>query len=161
MNELYSSVFRGFMLASIVSFIISWFTTGQTSYGAELSGYVMNIFAILLILLILFQSKSLMASICFSLVLAVIGFIMYSLITYKSNIIDGHVVPYLKTYTSIAIILIMLQTYIMYNSIFNEKFEKTNTISKVNLSVLSLLGVFLLACSLIIFVILKYYTTDG
>lgn len=161
MKGWYSSVFKGFMIASVVSFIISFATSGKTSYGAELSGYSMNVLAIFLILLILFQKKSFTTSGCFVLLLAVIGFIMYSIIMYKDNIINGHVAPYLKTYTSISTILIMIQTYIIYSSIFNDTFDKTSVISTVNIYLLCLLSVFTLACALIIFVILKYYTTDG
>jgi NAD/NADP transhydrogenase beta subunit len=161
MNEWYSSVFKGFMFASIISFIISLFTSGKTSYGAELSGYSTIILAIFLILLIMFQNKSIVSSSCFILLLAVIGFIMYSVIKYKDNIIDGHVAPYLKTFTTISILLIMIQTYVMYSSIFNEKFDKTHTISKVNTYLLYLLSIITFVCSLIIFVILRYYTTDG
>jgi hypothetical protein len=161
MNEWYSSVFKGCMISSIVAFIISLFTSGKTSYGAELSGYSMNILAILLILLILFQKKAITASMCFVLLLAIIGFIMYSIIIYKDNIINDRVPSYLKTYTSVSVMLIMLQTYLIYASIFNSTFEKTNTIPPINMALLGLLGVFTFACSLIIFVILKYFTTDG
>lgn len=161
MNDWYASIFKGFMFASVISFIISLFTSGKTSYGAELAGYSTIILAIFLILLILFQNKSLISSSCFILLLTVIGFIMYSIITYQDNIINEHVAPYFKTFTSISILLIMIQTYIMYSSIFNDKFEKTNTISKINTYLMYLLSLITLICSLIIFVILKYYTTDG
>jgi hypothetical protein len=161
MNDWYASVFKGFMFASVISFIISLFTSGKTSYGAELSGYSTIILAIFLILLIMFQNKSIVSSSCFILLLAVIGFIMYSVITYKDNIINDHVAPYFKTFTSISILLIMIQTYVMYSSIFNDNFDKTHTISKVNTYLLYLLSIITFICSLIIFIILKYYTTDG
>ena len=161
MNAWYANVFKGFMFVSVVLFLISLVTSGKTAFGAELAGYSCIIIAILLILLILFQNKALGVSICFVIILAITGFILFSLISFRDNIIDDHVAPYFKTYTSISIILILIQTYVMYSSIFTENFEKNKSISNVNMYLLYLLSVFSLACSLIIYVILNYYTTDG
>uniref|UniRef100_A0A6C0LN03 Uncharacterized protein n=1 Tax=viral metagenome TaxID=1070528 RepID=A0A6C0LN03_9ZZZZ len=161
MNAWYANVFKGFMSVSVILLLISLFTSGKTAFGAELAGYSCIIIAILLILLILFQNKALGVSICFIIILAITGFILFSLISFRDNIIDDHVAPYFKTYTTISIILILLQTFIMYSSVFSDSFEKHKSISSVNMYLLYLLSVFSLACSLIIYVILNYYTTDG
>lgn len=161
MEAWYANVFKGFTFVSVILFIISLFTSGKTAFGAELAGYSCILIAILLILLILFQTKALGVSVCFIIILAITGFILYSLISFRDNIIDDHVAPYFKTYTTISVILILIQTFIMYSSIFSDNFEKNKSISTVNMYLLYLLSVFTLACSLIIYVILNYYTTDG
>ena len=161
MNAWYANVFKGFMFGSVVLFIMSLLTSGKTAFGAELAGYSCIIIAILLILLILFQNRALGVSICFIIILAITGFILFSLISFRDNIIDNHVAPYFKTYTTISIILILIKTYIIYSIIFSDNFEKHKSISNVSMYLLYLLSVFALACSLIIYVILNYYTTDG
>jgi hypothetical protein len=97
----------------------------------------------------------------FLLMLGVIGFILYLMITYKSNIISGHLSPGYNSFSNITIILLLIQLYIVYTNISTEKFESTGKISPVNSSIIYLLGVLTGICSIISFTILKYFTTDG
>jgi hypothetical protein len=97
----------------------------------------------------------------FILILAVIGFILYLIISYKNLIIDEHVSKSYYTFSNIAIVLLLLQLYIVYTNISTERFESTGKISKLTSSLVYLLGVLTSMCSLILYTILKYYTTDG
>jgi len=56
MRDWYASIYKGFIAASIVSFIIGFFTQGNTSLGAYISGYSILILAIMMILIILFNN---------------------------------------------------------------------------------------------------------
>jgi glucan phosphoethanolaminetransferase (alkaline phosphatase superfamily) len=119
MNEWYSGIYKAFILASAVSFFISFFTTGTNSYGSILTGYSTLILGIIMILILLFNnifrvsqnttqtlSALLMTTGPFLLILGVIGFILYLVITYKNIIVEGHVATSYYTFTKISVILI-------------------------------------------------------
>jgi len=176
MKDWYSSIYKALIMASVISFIISFFSSGEISLGASLAGYSVLILGIMMILIILFQNilknnpnPSLFQMIYsifigtgpFILILAVIGFILYLIISYKNLIIDEHVSKSYYTFSNIAIILLLLQLYIVYTNITTASFESTGKMSKLTSSLVYLLGVLTSMCSLILFTILKYYTTDG
>ena len=93
--------------------------------------------------------------------LGVIAFILYLMITYKNNIITEHVSHSYHSFSNISVILILIQLYIVYINISNDTFEKTGKISPVTSSIIYLFGVLTAICSIILFIILKYFTTDG
>jgi hypothetical protein len=176
MKDWYTSIYKALILASVISFLISFFSTGEVALGASLSGYSVLILGIMMILLILFQNIlkgtqtqdtfQILYSIFintgpFLLILGVIAFILYLIIFYKDIIISNHVAQSYYTFSNIAIILLLLQLYIVYTNISSDKFETTGKLSKVTSSLVYLLGVLTSMCSLILFTILKYYTTDG
>jgi hypothetical protein len=97
----------------------------------------------------------------FLLMLGVISFILYLMIKYKNIILDNHVSSSYNSFSNINIILILIQLYIVYTNISSDSFEKTGKISKVTSSVVYLLGVLSAISSIIIYTILKYFTTDG
>jgi len=176
MKDWYSSIYKAFIMASVIAFLISFFSSGNVSMGASIAGYSVLILGIMMILIILFQNilkgntnqgvfqliySILMATGPFLLILGVIGFILYLIITYKKLIIDNHVSQSYYTFSNIAITLILLQLYIVYTNITTEKFESTGKISKLTSSIIYLLGILTCMTTLILFTILKYYTTDG
>jgi lysylphosphatidylglycerol synthetase-like protein (DUF2156 family) len=132
--------------------------------------------AIMMILLILFNnifkvpqsgttfqiiSSIIMTTGPFLLMLGLIGFIMYLIIFYMNPIMENKVSPSYFTFSNIAIILFLLQIYIVYTNISTEKFETTGKLNKITSSLMYLLGVLTTICSLILFTILKYFRTDG
>lgn len=176
MKDWYASVYKGFIIAGLVAFLIGFFTQGQTSLGAYISGYSVLTLGIMMILLVLFNgilSKSpndslfsliyeiLLTSGPFLLILAVISFILYLMVTYKNNIINNRVSQSYYTFSNISVILLFIQLYILYTNITTNKFETTGKMSKVTSNLIYLLSVLGGICSIIIFTILKYYTTDG
>ena len=81
--------------------------------------------------------------------------------TYKDNIINGHVSNNYSIFNNLSIVLLILQLSIIYTTINNESFKHSGTISKIIKSILYLLDLLIFICTIILFVILKYYTTDG
>jgi uncharacterized membrane protein len=163
-------------MASVIAFIIGLFSQGEVSLGAYISGYCVLILAIMMILIILInkvmptlKNKSTFQTIFsiiittgpFLLLLGVIGFILYLMITYKSNIISGHLSPGYNSFSNITAILIAIQLYIVYTNISTDKFESTGKLSPVISSMIYLLTVLTGITSIILFTILKYFTTDG
>ena len=76
-------------------------------------------------------------------------------------ILEGHILNSFSTFSNIAIILFLLQIYFVYNNLNNQQFEITGKLSKVTSSIMYLLGVLTLMCSLTMYTILKYFRTDG
>jgi hypothetical protein len=176
MNNLYSLIYKAFIYAGMISFIIGFLSDSKISLGAYIAGYSVLILAILMILVLLFSHilKSnpnpplnyLMNSIImiagpFLLILGIISFLLYLLIKYKINITEGKVAPGYFSFTNIIVILLFLQFYILHTNIDTANFETTGKMSKVISSIMYLIGVIIAICSIILYTILKYYSTDG
>ena len=176
MKDWYASIYKGFIIAGLVAFIIGIFTQGKTSLGAYISGYSVLTLGVMMILLILFnnilqmsQGSStlnllytiLLTTGPFLLMLGVIAFILYLMITYKNNIINERVSQSYYSFSNISVLLLLIQLYIVYINITTDKFETTGKMSKVTSSIIYLLSVLGGISAIILFTILKYYTTDG
>ena len=176
MSGWYSSIYKAFIISAIISFVIGFFSEGNVSLGSYITGYSVLILGIMMILLILFNSimkitegqsifqilyTILLTAGPFLLMLGVIAFILYLMITYKSIILQGHVANGYHSFSNINIILILIQLYIVYTNISSDSFEKTGKISKVTSSMVYLLGVLSTITSIILYTILRYFTTDG
>ena len=176
MSNFYSTIYKACIYASMIAFIFGFFTSSSTSLGAYLAGYSVLILGIMMILVILFSHvlklnannstfqimySIFMTSGPFILMLGVIAFVLYSLIQYKNNIIEGHIAPSYNSFSNIIVILLMLQLFLIMNNINDEKFEATGKLSKVISSMIYLLGVLTAISSIILNTILKYYSTDG
>lgn len=176
MADWYSTIYKACIYASAISFTLGFFTNASTSLGAYLAGYSVLTLGIMMILVILFTQvlktnvnssmfqilySILMTSGPFILILAIISFVLYSLITYKNNIIKGHTAPGFNSFSNITVILLMIQLYIIVGNINNDKFELTGKLSKVTTSLIYLLSILTGISSIILYTILKYYSTDG
>jgi len=163
-------------LASLVAFIIGFFSQSKTSLGAYIAGYSVLTLGIMMILIILFNNilrispngssfqilySILMTTGPFLLMLAVIGFVLYLLINYKNKIIEGNISTSYNSFSTIIVLLLLIQVYFVYTSITTDNFKSTGKISKVTSSLIYLLGVLTAICSIILSTILKYYSTDG
>ena len=176
MSNWYSSIYKGLIIASVVAFIIGFFSAGNVSIDSYIAGYSVLILGIMMILIILFNGllninqgltnlqllyTIILTSGPFLLMLGVIAFILYLMITYKNKIIEGHVSSGYYSFSNISVILLLIQLYIVYMNISTPKFDETGKISKVTSSIVYLLGVLTAISSIIMFTILKYFTTDG
>jgi hypothetical protein len=172
----YSGVYKALIIASVVSFLISFFSTGNMSYNSLISGYSTLTLGIMLILTILISKIleitkndpvsqmfiTILVSLGpFLLMLAVIGFILYLIIFYKTPILENHVSQSYYTFSNITIILLLIQIYIVYKNINTKEFDISGKISKVTSSLIYLIGVLTSFSAMIIYIILKYFRTDG
>ena len=176
MANWYASVYKVFIVAGLVSFIVGFFTQGITSLNSYIAGYSILILAIAMMLIIIFNnilkvteasstlqtiSSILMSSGPFLLMLAVISLVLYLIVKYKNNIIENHVSSGYYSFSNITALLIFIQLYVIYTNIFTDKFQNTGKIEKVTSSIIYLLGVLSSMTVAILYIILKYYTTDG
>jgi hypothetical protein len=176
MKEWYSTIYNAFIYASMVAFIIGFSTSSKTSLGAYIAGYCVLILGILMLLTIMFSTIfknnpniSMVQTIYyimintgpFILILGVISFILYLLINYKDSIIKGNVAPGFNSFNNIIVMLLLIQMYIINTNVNKEKFEITKKLPKVTTSIIYLIGILTSICSIILYTILKYYSTDG
>jgi hypothetical protein len=176
MNTWYTFVYKALIYVSVILFLISFGTRGNTTIGALISGYSALTLSILMILIMILnnvmtttQGKAtleiiktiLMAAGPFLLMLAVIGLILYLIIIYSKIIGEGHVSSGYYTFSNVSILLFLLQIYLLYSNMDTEKFKITGKLSSITNSLLYLLGVISSICALILYTILKYFTTDG
>ena len=176
MKDWYTSIYKALIIASVIGFVISFASEGSISLDAMLAGYSVLVLGIMMILLILFtkmfevtQNQStfqiiwtiFMTSGPFLLMCSIIGFILYLIIKYKDQISENHISHSYHTFSNITIILLLLQIYMVYTNISTKEFETSGKISKVTSSIIYLLGVLTGLCSMILYIILKFFRTDG
>lgn len=170
MASFYLTMCKACIYAAAVAFAIGLFTSQGTSLGAYIAGYSVLTLGIMIILTMSFyailkanqysstvQTLYLIGSSSgpFIVMLGVISFVLYLLIKYKNNILEGNIAPGYNSFSNITVMLLMLQLYIIINSFQNEK------MSNVTSSIVYLLGVLTGISSIILYTILKYYSTDG
>jgi hypothetical protein len=173
MNDYYLAIYNSLIYAGLISFLIGIFSSNQVSLGAYITGYSVFILALLMILIIVFSKANLdlnnfsvIGTILnisgpFLLILGIIGFILYLIITYYNNIVENHITKDYYRFTNIIILLLFIQFYIIHTNINTSKFNETGRIPKITNYILYLLNVICIMCSIILGIILKYYTTDG
>jgi hypothetical protein len=176
MTNWYSTIYKSCIYASIISFIIGFFSNSATSLDAYLAGYSVLILGVMMILIILFSNvlkmnvnsstsvilySIFMTSGPFILMLGILSFVLYLLVNWRENIIQSNVAPGFTSFNTIILILIMMQLYLVISNINTEKFEMTGRLTKVTSSILYLLGILTGVSSITLYTILKYYSTDG
>ena len=152
----YESIYKALMFGSAISFIISNFTTGKNSYNSLISGYSILILGIMMILTILItkileiQNTSTTMQIIlaitmelgpFLLMLAIIGFMLFLIIFYKTPILENNLSPSYGTFSNITLVLILCQLYLIYNNIDSVEFKRDGKLSIITSSMLYLIGV--------------------
>ena len=169
MNSWYTSLYKGFIITSVLLFLISLGTTGETNIGSVIAGFSVLIVSILMIMTDLlavaipsmrgapmfksFLSVLLIAG-PFIFMLAIISVVIYLLVTYMNEIIEGHVSSTYGSISNSLIILFLAQIYVLYTTITSDSFVATSMV----LYLLNIIGV---VCTIIMITVLKYYTTDG
>jgi hypothetical protein len=172
----YASLYKGFIITTVLLFLISIGTTGQTNIGSLLAGYSVLTLSIIMIMTVLLsgvskntQGSSMLRSFLtvivttgpFMLMLGIIGIVLYLVITYKNEIIDGHVSTSYGAVSNGIIMLFITQLFILYNTVSSKNFQMTGKVERISSMILYLLGIIEAVFTIVLVTILKYYTTDG
>jgi len=173
----YTTVYKGFIISAIIAYVIGFLSPSvKICVGAYISGHVMCILGVMMILLHLLtvllsaSTAGTMKDISyklflyggpFILLLVNISIILYLMLKYSKNIVDGHVSSSYNSFSNIACALVIAQTWIIYSNVSSDSFQKQGSLSKVLLSSLFLLGVLFAMNTVVIYTILKYFITDG
>jgi hypothetical protein len=175
MKDWYKSTYNSLLLAAVILFLIAFGTTGDINIGTTISAYTLLILSVFMIL-ILVVNKTLSAEPDVSgfqsmmdalrtagplfLILGVIGFVLYLLIYYKNEILANRVSNSFYTFSNITTLIVLMQIYLLYTNM-NVKEGFKGQISKVVSGSLLIIGLFSVMSSMILYTILRYYTTDG
>ena len=172
-------LWKSTIIAAVITFIIYMYTTGVNSLNAAIAGYSLLIITILGILIQLIKTPisnregtSTITTVMniltltgpFFIILAIIGFMLYLLISYKNPIINNQVSQSFNTFSNITLFLIFILIYFIYSQVECDGAEcggDTGKIGKVSNSVLFLLSLLTMISTAIVYIILVYYRTDG
>ena len=97
----------------------------------------------------------------FLLMLAIIGFMLFLIIFYRTPILENNLSPSYGTFSNITLVLILCQLYIIYGNIDSVEFKRDGKLSKITSGLLYLFGIFSLFSVGTLYIILKYFRTDG
>jgi len=172
----YESIYKALIFGSAITFIISNLTSGANSYNSLITGYIILILGILMVLTMVIakilevqktsSTTQILLSIImtlgpFLLMLAIIGFMLFLIIFYKTPILENRVSNSYDTFSNITLVLLLIQVYVVYTNLDTDEFKINGKISQMTSSVLYLLGVLSLFSSGTIYIILKYFRADG
>lgn len=174
-DQFYANIFKAFLLVAVILFITSYATSGASRFNANIVAYfiltisflmmsimVMNIFFkyhVLNNLSAFLQLFSMLAPII--LLVFSVGYMLYLMINNKNKILRNRVSSSYYTFSNIGLILLGLQTYILYQNTDTSAFKISGKIPGVALGFIYLLAVFSIVCIINMHIILKYFTTDG
>lgn len=164
---------KAFMFAAGICFILSYFSQGYVFYGAEIAGYSLLVIAIAMLNLRILKSLrenpsvpknelmlyTIQASTPFWFIFGVLCYSINVIVSFKERIIEGKVADGFYVFNNILLVLYLLMTYLLYTG-----FSYVHTgviISKLTSSLLYLYGVMALIGTIIVYIILKFYSTDG
>jgi hypothetical protein len=97
----------------------------------------------------------------FLILLGNIGFLMYLNITNQSSIITNLVPVNYYSFTNLTIVLILIQLFFIYKETKSPQFMVTGKISRLTTSYIYLVELITVMCSLVLYVLLTYFKTDG
>jgi hypothetical protein len=174
-DKLYSNIYKAFLLVAITLFVTSYATTGASRFNANIVAYFILTISFLMMSLVVINNflnyNSLvniktflqLFSMLGPIILLVfsVGFMMYLMINNKSAIMKNRVSNSYYTFSNIGLIFIGLQTYIFYQNIDTPMFKISGKIPSVPLGFIYLLGVFAVICIINMYIILKYFKTEG
>ena len=176
MKDWYKSTYNSLLLVAVILFLIAFGSTGDVNIGTTISAYCLLTISVFMILILVvnktltsepedvsgFQSitDALRTAGPLFLILGVIGFVLYLLIYYKNDILENRVSNSFYTFSNITTIILLMQIYLLYTNM-NVKEGFKGQLSKVVSGCLLIIGLFSLMSSMILYTILRYYTTDG
>lgn len=147
-------------------------TSSIKTIEAPIIGYIAVLIALLLILTYISSKmryipgkSSILAFIItagpFLLNAGTIMFFIYLLQKYRNIINDGHVSKQYSFFATVSIFLVFFQIILFYNGMKTPVFKQQHVLPNLYNSASYLVGILNLYVVITIYVILKYYTTDG
>ena len=176
MGAWYEAVYRSFLIVCIWIFIFSFGFTGETQFTCMITGYSLLIISILLIMVVILynvainiQNVSMFSALLsilmntgpYILMLFTLFVIVYIQITYKNEIISGHVSQGYTSFNNILLVLFIVQIYILYSNMNSPNYQSTGKLPRIISGLIYLIDILEIINVSILFVILKYFTTDG
>jgi hypothetical protein len=97
----------------------------------------------------------------FILLMGILSFTLYLLITFKNKINSGNISNSYNLFSKLSLAFILIQIYITYNGMQKQSFKETNALPKIYSAFSYLIGVINILIVATLASILKYFSTDG
>jgi hypothetical protein len=172
-EEILQIIYFGLVFVGAILAIISLSVTTDSSANLSISSYTFLSAGIILMIVLLsnkiktggstmeFLSAFITNTGPLLLLLGIIGYTLYLIITFKDKIDSGSLSDSYGLFSKLSICFILMQLYIIYNGMQNANFRENGTISKMNSSYSYLAGVINVFIVVTLSTILFYFTTDG
>jgi hypothetical protein len=176
MNNIFIFMYKSILFVSVIFLILSFFLSGHGQVGSLIAGYSSLILSIIMIIImlvtisykvvkdagILSTMKTIFTSIGSPLlILAILGFSLYLVITYYNIIVNDRVANGYYVFSYITTFLILLVSYLLYSNINSPEFEKSGRLPSTQNAFAYLISLVALSSTMIVSTILRYFTTDG
>jgi hypothetical protein len=97
----------------------------------------------------------------FTVLLGILGYLLYLSVAYQTKIAQGHISSNYYVFNNLSIILICIQIGIFYNALNHTEYKNTKTIPATYSTFAYLLSVITIIFALTLGNILKYFSVDG
>jgi hypothetical protein len=176
MNNLFIFMYKSILFVSVIFLILSFFLSGDGQVGSLIAGYSSLILSIIMIVIMLvtvsyklikdagiFTTMKTIFTLIGSplLILAILGFSLYLVITYYNIIVKDRVASGYYVFSYITTFLILIVSYLLYSNINSPEFEKTGRLPSTQNAFAYLISLVALSSTMIVSNILRYFTTDG
>ena len=174
-EEVFKIVYNGLIFVGMILSIVALFIDSKSNANLYISSYTFISAGIILLIGFLIHKilKSPNASNAgffstflsnvgpFLLLIGLLSFMLYLVISFKNKIDSGTLSDGYALFSKLAVAFVLIQLYITYNGMQNSNFNETGAISKIYGSFSYLIGVINVFIVAIMATILFYFSTDG
>jgi hypothetical protein len=174
-EEVFQVVYNGLIFVGVVLSIIALFIDSRTNANLYISSYTFMSAGITLIIGFLIhkilKSNNSYGGDFFStffsnvgpfiLLIGILGFMLYLVISFKNKIDSGTLSDSYGLFSKLSVAFILIQLYITHYGMQNSNFKETGSIPKLYTSFSYLVGVINIFIISILATILYYFSTDG
>ena len=175
-GEYYQMFYMTFIRVGLLLATISIFVPSSSNSNLLISSYAFISFGLLLMIgffiqKITSQPKNLSFSNFFLALLSnvgpflllfgIVGFSLYLVIFYKNKLDSGYVTSSYEFFSRLSTFFISVQVYIMNQSVKSGSFSESGVVPQIYSSFVYLTGVINVSVVMILYTILKYFSTDG
>jgi len=174
-SDYYQLIYMCFIGVGLILSIISLFVSSTKNSNILISSYSLISFGLILMIgtfiqnILSKQNRSffqfLLALLTnvgpFLLLFGILAFSIYLVAVYKNKLDGGNMSSSYELFSRLFILFLFVQIYIMYKGTQNPSFLETGVIPNMYTSFVYLAGVINVSIVVILFTILKYFSTDG
>jgi hypothetical protein len=174
-EEVFQIIYNGLIFVGIILSIVALSINSHSNANVSISSYTFIMAGVILIVGFLinkilnrpdtakigFFSAFFTNVGPFLLLMGILAFTLYLIITFKDKINSGNITNAYGLFSKLSVAFILIQLYITYNGMQSQNFKETGSLSKIYSSFSYLVGVINVSIVLILASILKYFSTDG
>jgi hypothetical protein len=174
-EEVFQIIYNGLIFVGIILSIVALSINSHSNANVSISSYTFISAGVILIIGFLINkilnlpnlSKLGFFSVFltnvgpFLLLIGILAFTLYLIITFKDKINSGNISSAYGLFSKLTIAFILIQLYITYYGMQSPEFKESGSLSKIYSSFSYLVGVINVSIVLILASILKYFSTDG